>query len=130
MGKRILIVDDQEDITDSLKMGLEFCGFQVDAFNDPEAALKRYKPGRYDVAILDVRMPKMNGFELCRRMRKMNGQTRVAFLTAFDVSREEFEKTFPDLKADVLLRKPIAIADLSAMLNEMIPAKTITLAHT
>jgi len=120
MDRRVLIVDDEADITDALKAGLEGRGFQVSAFNDPEAALRSFKPGQYDVAILDIRMPKMNGFDLYRRLSKIDGETSVCFLTAFDVYHEEFEKMFPDLKVKLLIKKPITITKLVARLNELI----------
>ena len=120
MDRRVLIVDDEVDITDALKAGLEGHGFRVSTFNDPEAALKSFKPGQYEVAILDIRMPKMNGFDLYRRLSKIDGQTSVCFLTAFDVYREEFEKMFPDLKVKLFLKKPITITKLAARLNELI----------
>jgi DNA-binding response OmpR family regulator len=120
LDKRVLIVDDEADITDALKAGLEGHGFQVSAFNDPQAALRSFKSGQYDVVILDIRMPKMNGFDLYRQISKIDGQASVCFLTAFDVYREEFEKMFPDLKVKLFLKKPITITKLAARLNELI----------
>ena len=111
---RILLVDDEPDITSSLKMGLERKGFQVDAFNDPRKALKEFKPNVYDMIFLDIRMPKMNGFELYRELRAKDQKTPIAFLTAFDVYQNEFKKMFPDMKVDRLLRKPIGISELVA----------------
>jgi DNA-binding response OmpR family regulator len=62
--QRILIVDDEPDITTALKMYLEIQGFQVDAFTDPVNALVQFKAGVYQLLILDIKMPEMNGFEL------------------------------------------------------------------
>ncbi len=121
MPRRVLIVDDEVDITDALKAGLERKGFSVDAFNDPQAALAKFKPGSYDISILDIRMPKMNGFELYREMRKVDGKASVCFLTAFDVHKDEFEKMFPDVKVKAFLKKPITIDNLVSRLNELMP---------
>jgi DNA-binding response OmpR family regulator len=121
MPRRVLIVDDEEDITDALKAGLGRRGFQVETFNDPRAALQKFKPNHYDIAIIDIRMPKMNGFELYREMRKIDRKANVCFLTAFDVHREEFEKMFPDVKVSAFLKKPITIDILVSRLNELIP---------
>ncbi len=121
MPRRVLIVDDEVDITDALKAGLERKGFSVDAFNDPQAALSKFKPGSYDISILDIRMPKMNGFELYREMRKVDGKASVCFLTAFDVHKDEFEKMFPDVKVKAFLKKPITIDNLVSRLNELMP---------
>lgn len=114
---RILIVDDEPDITSSLKVGLERKGFQVDAFNDPRKALVDFKPNHYDMVFLDIRMPQMNGFELYRQLRAKDADVPIAFLTAFDVYQNEFKKMFPDMKVDRLLRKPIGISELVTYVN-------------
>jgi two-component system, OmpR family, response regulator ChvI len=119
--RRVLIVDDEEDITDALKAGLEHRGFKVDTFNEPLSALEKFTANTYDIAILDIRMPKMNGFELYREMRKVDGKASVCFLTAFDVHRDEFEKMFPDVKVKAFLKKPITIDNLVMTLNKLVP---------
>ncbi len=121
MQRRVLIVDDEADITDALKAGLERRGFKVQTFNDPEEALSKLKPSSFDIAILDIRMPKMNGFELYREMRKVDGKASVCFLTAFDVHMDEFEKMFPDVKVKAFLKKPITIDSLVSNLNSLLP---------
>ena len=121
MVRRVLIVDDDEDITDALKAGLEHRDFKVDTFNEPMSALAKFTPNTYDLAILDIRMPKMNGFELYREIRKVDGQASVCFLTAFDVHQDEFEKMFPDVKVKAFLKKPITIDNLVIALNRLVP---------
>ncbi len=118
MPRRVLVVDDEPDITYALTAGLEGNGFEVEAYNDPKVALSKYKPNAFDIAILDIRMPKMSGFELYREMAKVDGHTKIFFLTAFDVYREEFEKMFPNVKVTAFLKKPITIAKLVSRLNE------------
>jgi two-component system, OmpR family, response regulator ChvI len=120
MERRVLIVDDEVDITDALKAGLERKGFKVQTYNDPKEALANFKPRSYDISILDIRMPKMNGFELYREMRKIDKSASVCFLTAFDVHREEFEKMFPDVKVKAFLKKPITIDKLVQNLNQLL----------
>jgi DNA-binding response OmpR family regulator len=66
--KKILAVDDELDMTTILKMALERVGFTVDAFNDPVLALERFKPNRYDLVVLDIMMPKLDGFELYNQL--------------------------------------------------------------
>ncbi len=68
--QKILIVDDESDITSALKIYLELQGFQVDAFTDPADALARFKAGFYHLLILDIKMPEMNGFELYKEIKK------------------------------------------------------------
>ncbi len=80
---RILAVDDNPDITITIKLGLEASGtFEVHTFNDPEVALSHFKPGLYDLALLDMRMPKMYGHELYDKMKKLDGRLKVCFMTA------------------------------------------------
>jgi DNA-binding response OmpR family regulator len=109
---RILIVDDEPDITSTLKTGLERHGFQVDTQNDPLKALADFKPDRYAMILLDIRMPKMTGFELYRELKKKDEQASICFLTAFDIYYDEFKKMFPDMEVSCFLRKPIRISDL------------------
>src|SRR5436309_4953894 len=96
INKRILlVVDDEPDITLAFKMGLEDNGFVVDAFNDPLLALEAFKEQKksYALALIDIKMPKMNGFELCKEIRKVNDKVKVCFATAFDIQKEEDVKT-------------------------------------
>jgi CheY-like chemotaxis protein len=88
---RILIVDDEPDVNLLLKMVLERVnGFKVDSFIDPESALQYFKSGLYDLAILDIKMPKIDGFELCRKICKMDNNVRVCFLSAGEMYHERF----------------------------------------
>ena len=81
--RRILAVDDSPDITLTVKIGLEASGtFEVHTFNDPEVALSSFKPGLYDLALLDMRMPKMYGHELYDKLKKMDSRLKVCFMTA------------------------------------------------
>lgn len=116
---RVLIVDDEKDITSSLKLGLAHRGFQVDVYNDPVEALANYKPGSYDLIILDIRMPKMNGFEFFREVKKLDKSVKVCFLTAFEVYTDEFRKLFPNMRVEGFLRKPITISELAGQISKM-----------
>ena len=111
--RRILVVDDTIDVANSLKFGLERLGFSVDTFNDPEEALSTYKPKMYDLLIIDVRMPKMTGFELASSIKKKDNKALIWFLTAFEIYQEEMKKAFPDLEITNILRKPISLKELS-----------------
>jgi len=119
---RIFLVDDERDIANSLKSGLERKGFTVDAFTDPQEALAKYKPGVYDLLLIDIRMPKLNGFELVREIRKVDTKAEVWFLTAFEVYYEEFKKMFPNLDVKSFIRKPVSINDLSNQIREKLPS--------
>ena len=115
--QRILVVDDEPDIASSIKRGLERNGFQVDAFTDPENALSEFKPGIYDLLLIDIRMPKLNGFELYREIKKKNDRAKICFFTAFEVYYDEFKKVFPTLDVKCFIRKPITISDLVVHIN-------------
>jgi CheY-like chemotaxis protein len=119
--KRILVVDDEVDITTIFKLALERVDFQVDVYNDPLLALSDYKAGMYDLLLFDIRMPGMNGFELYRKIKDIeeeekkvkNGKPRVCFITAFEEFRSEFKETFPTVEeVDCFLKKPIPMPDL------------------
>ena len=122
-GRILLVVDDEPDITLAFSMGLEDSGFTVDAFNDPLSALESFKEEKksYALALLDINMPKMNGFELYKEIRKIDDKVKVCFVTAFDIQREEAD----DLKAvgtlndekPAIIRKPITIDDLVKRVN-------------
>jgi DNA-binding response OmpR family regulator len=111
-NKRILIVDDEKDITKTFKIGLEQQGFEVTTYNDPELALSQFKENWFDLLLLDIRMPKISGFELYRRLKKIDSKPKVCFITAFEVYYDEFKKVFPNLEVKCFLRKPISISDL------------------
>jgi DNA-binding response OmpR family regulator len=91
-NQKILLVDDEPDLTTVFSIGLVDNGFKVDVFNDPLLALAGFKKGSYDL-ILDYKMPNMNGFELYPEIRKIDDKVRVCFITAFEIY-EEFKKNF------------------------------------
>jgi DNA-binding response OmpR family regulator len=115
---KILVVDDEVDVLESVRRGLETRGFEVDAFDDPVQALNRFRKGNYGFVLLDVRMPKMNGFQLYRELLKRDGEVRVKFFTAFEEYREEFKKAFPELDERRFIRKPTTIGFLAGLLTD------------
>jgi DNA-binding response OmpR family regulator len=105
-----LVVDDERDIVESVKLGLEADGFKVDGFTDPRAALTSFKPGVYDTAILDIRMPGMNGFQLYKELLKIDGRVRVLFFSAYEDYRDDFRKAFPELDPGYYMKKPSSLS--------------------
>jgi DNA-binding response OmpR family regulator len=106
--KKILAVDDEPDLTKLCSLALEYHGFKVDTFNGPQEALSNYKPGYYDLVILDIKMPKMDGFELYDEIKKKDHNAKVCFLTASELYYEEFrKKEYCALDRDLFIRKPI-----------------------
>lgn len=118
---RILLVDDEPDLTWTLRLGLENNGFEVDTFNDPEEALTNFRAGKYDLLLIDVRMPRMNGFQLYEEMKKIDNNTRICFITAFEVYYRALRETFPDLEIDCFIKKPIEIDDLLKRIRSEFP---------
>ena len=117
---RVMIVDDEQDITTIFKIGLENNQFIVTTFNDPLEALSRFEPGLYDLMILDIRMPGMNGFQLYNKIKGIDDNVKVCFLTAFEEARGEFKSSFPFLEeVKCYLKKPITVQDLIKRLLDL-----------
>jgi two-component system, OmpR family, response regulator ChvI len=87
--KKILVVDDEPDITIAFKLALEGAGFIVDINQNPFVTLYKFTPNSYDLVILDIRMPGMNGFELHEEMLKVDPQVLVCFITAGELYYDE-----------------------------------------
>jgi two-component system response regulator ChvI len=117
-----LLVDDEPDITLSFNIGLEDYGYVVDAFNDPLLALSSFKIGLYNMAILDIKMPKMNGFELGGELRKLDNKIKISFISAFDIQEENLKQSIPLLYEEkpLVLKKPISIKDLALIIKKEI----------
>jgi DNA-binding response OmpR family regulator len=106
---RILVVDDERDVLLTIKIGLEDWGFVVDAYDDPLEALANFSAGQYDLSILDLRLPSINGVELSLRIRKLDESVKVCFITAFPVYYEALVEENPDLDFTCFITKPISI---------------------
>ena len=120
-GKRIMVVDDESDLTLFYSMSLEYQGFKVEAFNDPRKALLNFKPDYYDLVVLDIKMPDMDGFELYNEILKIDSKANVCFLTASELYYKEFrDKEYNALDKDLFIRKPIANEELINVINQLI----------
>jgi two-component system, OmpR family, response regulator ChvI len=117
---RILLVDDERDINTVVRKGLERVGFKVRAFNNPLDALSKFEAGSYDVALLDIRMPSMNGFELYKKLREIDSKIKVCFITAFEMYEEEFKKLFPSYEVRCFIKKPIKLTDLIVEIEKIL----------
>ncbi len=111
---RILLVDDEPDITWCFNVVLEDSGFVVDSFNDPLLALSSFRKGLYNLALIDIKMPKMNGFELYREICKIDDNLKISFMSAFDIPTEELKTAIPSLNEKVppIIKKPVLVDDL------------------
>ena len=122
-NKRILLVDDESDVTTVLTFALEDYGFEVESYNNPLVALSNFKPNYYDLAILDIKMPEMNGFEFLREIRKEDENLRICFLTALTELRDhmsDINELSPAFVKDGIIRKPISNEDLLNNINRIL----------
>jgi DNA-binding response OmpR family regulator len=113
---RILVIDDESDLTLTFEWILGGEGFEVDSFNDPELALSNFSVGVYDVAFIDVKMPQMNGLDLYRKLKNIDDNVKYCFITASTVYYDALKKDYPDLDVDWFIRKPI---DTEQLVNEI-----------
>ena len=116
--RKLLLVDDEPDITLALTKTLEENGFSIDAFNDPHLALARYKPAVYDLLLLDVKMPTMNGFQLYQEIKKKDARAKVCFITAYEVFYDKLKDEYPKLDVGCFIKKPIETKDLVSKIRE------------
>jgi DNA-binding response OmpR family regulator len=118
-GRNILLVDDEPDITMVFKTALQDAGFIVQTYQDPIVALAEFTPGYYDLIILDVKMPKMNGFELYTEMLKVDSQIMCCFITAGELYYDKIgsgqpviQEKYCKLDTERFFQKPISNIDL------------------
>jgi CheY-like chemotaxis protein len=124
---RIMVVDDEKDILRIIKRDLESndstITFKVDAFSDSESALNAFNNhpnDYYDLVLTDIRMPKMNGFELYRHIKQRNPTMKIAFITAFEITKEEFSKVLPSIDVEHFIKKPVTMSNLRPKLKSII----------
>src|SRR5688572_7884276 len=102
-AKKVLLVDDEPDITFTIKTILEDNGFKVDSFTDPTIALESYRINFYDLVILDIKkMPNMDGFQLYTKIREKDPKVKICFLTAGEMFYEEFRKVTPQFGSRII----------------------------
>ena len=119
-GKNILIVDDHEDLTDLYQAFLKFDGYKVDAFTDPVDALSSFRKDVYDLALLDLKMPKMNGIELSQEMQKIDPNLSYRFITATNKEYiESIEANNPDIKENIIY-KPLWLNEIRVTINSLL----------
>jgi DNA-binding NtrC family response regulator len=123
-GRKVLVLDDDADITTSFKRGLQNHGYDVDAFMDPEVALNNFKPGKYDMLLVDIAMPKMDGFAFFKKIQSLEPKAKVCFVTAYETYFNAYREIFPDLEVGCFVKKPISISDLAEQIELAISHQT------
>ena len=118
---RLLLVDNEPDNTSVLGMGLEDEGYIVDAFTDPILALSNFKSNYYSLVILDINMPKMNGYDLYKEIRKLDNKVKICFLTASELYNENLRRQTKEILDEVkrFISKPLTIEDLIKVKKEL-----------
>ncbi|MGB6671450.1 MAG: response regulator [Candidatus Nitrosopolaris sp.] len=124
IGRRILVVDDESDVCLALEMVLGENGFVVDSYQDPLLALEKFKPHSYNLVILDIKMPDLNGFALHREIKKLDKKVKVCFLTAGEMYYGVYSDIFSSVPANHFIRKPIENEELMNRINEIIADDT------
>ncbi|MBE6470909.1 MAG: response regulator transcription factor [Coriobacteriaceae bacterium] len=115
---RILVVEDEARMATYLEKCLVAEGFDVDVAGDGELALERALAGGYDAITLDIMLPKMNGYAVCRELRKAGVDVPILMLTAKDGEYDEADAL--DIGADDFLRKPFSVVVLVARLRALL----------
>jgi len=119
MSKKILVVDDEPDVNITLRKVLEKNGFTVDSYENPFLALENFKPHFYDLLILDIKMPDMNGFSFYRDIKKLDEKMKVCFLTAVEINDGEYSDILSSLPDNCIIQKPVINEDLLKIINEV-----------
>ena len=115
--KRILIIDDEADVTITFKAGIEDINnnndakkrIEVHTSNDPVVALSEFRPNFYDLLLVDIEMPHMNGFELSEKILAIDINVKVCFMSSSEINREALREIYPSLSLGCFIRKPVII---------------------
>lgn len=120
---KILVVDDEQDVVFTLKTILTEAGFSVDAFTNPSVAFEMFTPEKYDLIILDIRMPGLNGFELYTKLFEQDKSIKVLFLTAvneFSMYAKFKSSVSPMSGKRYYLQKPVDLTKLLQRVDDML----------
>jgi CheY-like chemotaxis protein len=125
--KRVLLVDDEPDICMIYQMVLEDAGYECVSYIDPVKALQQFRPNYYDLVLLDVKMPILNGFELCKKIREVDRTVHIIFITAAEAYYEKFRtQHYPELSKVNYIQKPIGNEELVQIVDRIV-ANSITM---
>ena len=117
-NKKILLVDDEADIALAFSLGLESNGFSVDAYTSSIKALANFKSDFYKLALLDIKIPEMNGIELYEKIREKDKKIKICFISAYDVDYHIVKEY-----SRCIIKKPITIDDLVKKINTKMQEK-------
>ena len=125
----ILLVDDEPDICMVYQIVLEEAGYECISYTDSVKALQEFKTDYYDLVILDIKMPKLDGFALCEKIREVDKTIQVIFITASEVYYESIRNQhYPKLNNDIninYIEKPIGNEELVQIVNMTIATRNV-----
>jgi DNA-binding response OmpR family regulator len=116
-SKVILIVDDDPDMTLVFSLGLQDEGFDVYTYNDPLEALSQFRPNFYDLLLIDINMPQMDGIELSRRILELDTNVKICFITGGEANIEVLRELYPTRSIGCYIKKPVTIEQLVKRVN-------------
>jgi DNA-binding response OmpR family regulator len=111
-SKVILIVDDDHDMTLVFSLGLQDEGFDVYTYNDPLEVLSQFRPNFYDLLLIDINMPQMDGIELSRRILELDTNVKICFITGGEANIEVLRELYPTRSIGCYIKKPVTIEQL------------------
>jgi DNA-binding response OmpR family regulator len=124
---RILLVDDEPDLCTVYQIVLQDAGYECIPYTDSVKALQEFRPNYYDLILLDIKMPVLNGFELCKKIREFDKTVHIIFITASEAYYEKFRSQhFPELSKINYIQKPIGNEELIRIVNMIIAASYVS----
>jgi CheY-like chemotaxis protein len=111
-SKTVLLIDDDPDVTTVFGLGLQDEGFDVHTYNDPLEALSQFRPDFYDLLLIDINMPRMNGIDLSIKILELDTNVKICFITAGDANIEVLRELYPNRSIGCYIKKPVTIDNL------------------
>ena len=123
--KRVLIIDDDKDVSNLFKIYLEKSGeYQIDAYTDPVDALYYFKKGLYDLVLLDLKMPQIDGISMYQQLKKVDSNTSICLITADIANLEQLKTKIPNIEKYVIY-KPILLRNLKNKIDSLLLEKNM-----
>ena len=117
----VMVVDNEEDILTVVTKALEARGMNVVGYTDPTLALQHFADGgdSFNVIVSDVRMPKMTGFQLARKVKELHPNIKIVLMSSFEINKHEFDKVLPSTAVDGFLCKPFKMSELARVVETL-----------
>ncbi len=123
-NKRIIIIDDDEDINNLFKIFLEYNGYIIDAYTNPVEALNSFRKNSHDLIILDLKMPKMDGMTIYHKIKEIDNNVIICFTTADINYIEDLCKGIIDIDK-IVLYKPVLLKELKNKIDWLLSRQEI-----